>query len=383
MKPICYAPFIGMYADYTGQYAPCCVSKKIAAESLEEFWTSSIMQNMRQQLLNQEWPDECNYCKTRFEKNLDADNVAWDKVAKRVNNLQLDINQGNTQNSPLILDIRPGNKCNLKCRMCGPKFSNLWETEIQENPTLKKWLSLPNIENNRFAEFIQYSDKLDLLQIKILGGEPTIDENVLQFLENMISKKAQLPQLNFTTNGTNLNKRFQDIMNAFESIHITFSVDAVEKEFEYIRTNASWKKVEKNIKNIFTKDLATIYSFNTILMPYNVFTIKNLLSWYVDLYNKGYYFSLCIDTSEAPHTSLSAVLPEDIEFAITDLEEYSTTVNPKFFNEIEGSCDFLTLLKTVKYNKKDYEKFKDYNNLLDNTRKTSLLSLNERFSKYV
>lgn len=382
-KPLCYAPFIGLYADYTGKYAPCCVSKKIDASSLDSFWFGEKIKDIRSKLLDHKWPAECQYCKNKHDSNLKSDIPAWDRAAQKIKNLEIDINNGNQYSSPLILDFRPGNKCNLKCRMCGPKFSSQWQTEIENNHELTKWFSKTGINANALDEFITYSDKLNLMQVKILGGEPTIDESVILFLENMISKKEQLPQLNFTTNGTNLNKRFRNIMNSFEDVHVTFSIDAVGKEFEYIRTNASWKKVQKNIELVFKEDLATIYSFNTILMPYSLFAIKELIQWYVELYQKGYYFSLCVDTSEAPYTSLSAVLPEDIKSVILDLEKYFETVDPQFFTDIEGANDFLDILKSAQFSETDYKMFKDYNNLLDNIRQTSLLLLDERFSKYV
>lgn len=382
-NPLCYAPFIGIYADHTGKYAPCCVSKKIDSTSLDDFWNGQQIKDIRKTLLDNQWPNECSYCKNKAEKNLKSDVEAWDVFSKKIKNLEVNIETGNQHASPLLLDFRPGNKCNLKCRMCGPKFSSQWQLEIEKNLELENWLSQVKIEDSPLEDFINFSDKLNLLQIKILGGEPTIDENVLQFLEHLIEKKETLPQLNFTTNGTNLNKRFQKIMSAFDDVHVTFSIDATANEFEYIRTNANWNKVQKNVETVFEKDLASIYSFNTILMPYNIFSLKNLVSWYVELYRKGYYFSVCVDTSEASYTSLSALLKEDIDWAIADLEEYIFSLEKECVDDISGLMDFLDILKSTVFDKEDYNRFKKYNNLLDNVRKTSLLLIDERFSKYV
>jgi molybdenum cofactor biosynthesis enzyme MoaA len=382
-KPLCYAPFIGLYADYTGDYAPCCVSKKFKSKSLDDFWVGNSMKEMRKKLLNHEWPPECLHCKSRYNRNLESDMAVWNKTADMIDSLELNIETGNQQNSPLFLDFRPGNTCNLKCRMCGPKYSNQWESEIKANNSLSKWLSSTEMPKIKLHEFIEYSNKLNLIKVKILGGEPTIDENVLLFLENMISKKEKLPQLNITTNGTNLNKRFQNILKSFEKVQITFSIDAIDKEFDYVRTNASWKKVKKNIENVFEKNLATTYSFNTILMPYNIFSLKSLLEWYVELYNKNYQFSIFVDTSSASHTSLSAVLPEDVQKTIEEIKEYYKTVNSNFLKDVSGAQDFLNILTSVRHNRLDYEKFKEYNNLLDKVRLTNLKLLDRRFSKYV
>jgi hypothetical protein len=246
---------------------------------------------------------------------------------------------------------------------------------------MRSWLKVHTTQHNKtFQDFLNYSDNLNLLQIKILGGEPTIDDYVLLFLENMIKTKQSLPQLRFTTNATNLNKRFQKIMSSFDNIHIVFSVDAVNNEFEYIRTNANWKKVKKNIETIFEKYLASIYGFNSILMPYNIFSVVPLLEWYKSLFDKGYKFSVSFDDSDINYTSLSAVLETDLLYVINEVENYLATVDPKF-QEIVSELPFL--LKSVQFNSDNYKKFKNYNNLLDNVRQTSLLSLDERFSNYV
>jgi hypothetical protein len=86
------------------------------------------------------------------------------------------------------------------------------------------------------------------------------------------------------------------------------------------------------------------------------------------------------DDSESNYTSLSAVLETDLLYVINEVENYLATVDPKF-QEIVSELPFL--LKSVQFNSDNYKKFKNYNNLLDNVRQTSLLSLDERFSNYV
>lgn len=375
--PLCYAPFIGMYADYTGNYAPCCVAEKVSSTATE-FWTSETLVNMRKKMLVNEWPTECSYCKNMESNGLQSDIGLW-KVAYENVNKPLDPILGTDNMGPYYLDIRPGNVCNLKCRMCGPQFSSQWEEEIKNNIGLD-WLLHENNMTEDFKDFINYSIDKNLIEIKILGGEPTIDENVIMLLENMIATKQNLPALRFTTNATNLNKRFQNIMSYFDKLHIVFSVDAVDREFDYIRTNANWKKVKNNIETIFEKKLASYCDFNSVIMPYNIFSIIPLLEWYKSLFNKGYRFSVLFSDSAVGYTSLSAVMEQDLLQSIIDVEQYLMTVDNEFQTIISG---ILPLLKSIKFNQLHYQEFKNYNNLLDSIRRTSLLSLNERFKDYV
>jgi sulfatase maturation enzyme AslB (radical SAM superfamily) len=377
--PLCYAPFIGMYADYTGNYAPCCVAEKVSSAA-RDFWTGEQVVGMRKKMLANEWPDECSYCKNRESNGLTSDIELW-KIAYANVNKPLDLIHGTDNMGPYYLDMRPGNECNLKCRMCGPQFSSQWVTEINNNPKIGlNWLMYENKNSQDFLDFINYSDNQNLLEIKILGGEPTIDEKVILFLENMITTQKKLPRLRFTTNATNLNKRFQKIMSSFDSIHIVFSVDATGREFDYIRTNANWTKVKNNIEKIFEKDLASHCDFNSVLMPYNIFSIIPLLEWYKSLFDRGYRFSVLFSDSAVGYTSLSAVLEHDLLHAVAGVEQYLSTVNDDFRMVVS---EILPLLKSVQSDHHNHSQFKEYNNLLDNVRQTSLLSLNERFSDYV
>ena len=377
--PLCYAPFIGMYADHTGNYAPCCVSKTVSSTA-KNFWSGKELVNIRKKMIANEWPDECSHCKNIEHNGLTSEIELWKNAYASVNK-PLDLIRGTDNMGPYYLDIRPGNICNLKCRMCGPKFSSQWEAEINNNPNIGlDWLMYENKNSEDFQDFMNYSANQNLIEIKILGGEPTIDENVILFLENMITTREKLPRLRFTTNATNLNKRFQKIMSCFDSVHIVFSIDAVGREFDYIRTNAKWTKVKNNIKTIFEKDLASHCDFNTVLMPYNIFSIIPLLEWYKSLFDTGYRFSVLFSDSSADFTSLSAVLEKDLLQTITEVENYLENIDSNFQKVI---ADILPLLKSIQFNYKHHHQFKEYNNILDKTRQTSLLSINERFSKYV
>lgn len=75
-----------------------------------------------------------------------------------------------------FLDLRTSNLCNLKCRMCGPGSSSQWNAEVADNPELRKWHRPVREE---VMEDLGYFVGLDLYQIKLLGGEPTIDPIVI------------------------------------------------------------------------------------------------------------------------------------------------------------------------------------------------------------
>ena len=376
-KPLCYAPFIGMYATGYEQFAPCCVAKKDTYKDLDpvDYWQSEELQKIRKDLLAGKWPDACSFCKNKSAKGLKSETWIWDKHMSKVD-VELDIQHGNTTKGPLFLDYRPSNLCNLKCRMCVPNASSQITKEFQENPEMQKWFSAPEKVVKNFDLFKNFTNNIQLKQIKILGGEPTLDPLVLDFLEEIIDHYDNLPALRFTTNGTNLNKRFRNIMEKFKDIHIVFSVDAVGNAYEYIRTNANWKKTKKIIEEIFEKDMAKIYGFNIVLMPYNVFHLSDLLDWFATLKNMNYEFETFYELSEGYNTEMSSVLPNHMKSAIKSLQDWSQKNNYDI-------SDILSLLDSVKFDEKAFDYFKEYNNKLDGIRKTSFVNLDKRFVEYV
>lgn len=376
-KPLCYAPFIGMYATGYNEYAPCCVAKKEKYKTTtpEEYWSSAELQEMRQQLLDGVWPSKCSFCKNKTEKNLKGEMWIWDKHKSKVD-VELDIEFGNSTKGPLFLDYRPSNVCNLKCRMCVPNASSQITTEFQEHTDMQKWFTAPEKVVTNFDEFKDFTSNVNLKQIKILGGEPTIDPLVLDFLESIIDKYTTLPSLRFTTNGTNLNKRFKNIMEKFEDIHIVFSIDAVGDAYEYIRTNANWSKTKKIIEEIFKNNLAKIYGFNIVLMPYNMFHLTDLLAWFKTLADQGYEFETFFDLSEGYTTEMNSVLPEHLDAVKADLTQWSMQNDYKIDS-------IINLLDSVQFDQAAFDKFKEYNNRLDEIRQTNLLDIDERFAHYV
>jgi sulfatase maturation enzyme AslB (radical SAM superfamily) len=380
-KPLCYAPFIGLYATGYNQYAPCCVAKKERYKNTnpKEFWVSKEMQDIRMSLLEHKWPNKCEFCKIKEQKGLTNETVIWETLRQKVD-VGLDIEYGNTTKGPLFLDYRPSNLCNLKCRMCVPNSSSQIEAEFIHNPELQKWFSAKKKEVVNFEEFKKFTSEISLKQIKILGGEPTIDPLVIEFLESICKHYEKLPSLRITTNSTNLNAKFKSILKKFSDIHIVFSIDATDSVYDYIRTNANWKKVKKNTESIFENKLATWHGFNVVLMPYNIFNLTDLLSWFKSLKDRGYNnFSVFFDTSDVDYTGLGSILPEDTDYALECLQKWNNE-NPGMETEVD---EIVQLILKVEFNNNLYKNFIEYNNSLDNIRKTKLINIHERFKKYV
>lgn len=369
-KPLCYAPFIAMFANQYGEYAPCCISRKFKVSSPKEFWEGEDLKQMRQQMLAGVWPSGCEICKHKKDNRLQNDTDVWSTLYENAGFPSIE------KPEILYLDLRPSNLCNLKCRMCGTGSSSQWNDEVKLNDKLKKWQTVA--EDRSLSEFSYFED-LDLIQIKLLGGEPTIDGRVMEIMQRLIEKKTKLPRLRFTTNGTNLNNRFKQLMSRFTDVHVAFSIDAVGQTFEYMRTNANWEKVENNIKTVLEDGLINHCEFNTILTPYNVFGLVPLLEWYRSLHQAGHNFIISFYNSEVAYTGLQAVLPSDLLQQITEIESFMNESDEAFAKMI---AELVAIMRSIKFDESAHLSFVSFNATLDDIRKTSLIEIDPRFAAY-
>jgi molybdenum cofactor biosynthesis enzyme MoaA len=368
-----------MYAAHDGKYAPCCIAKRTVASDPRVYWHGEEMRQLRTQLSNGEWPKACSMCMLNRESGLQAEADYWNDCYKKIN-VEINIDSGNPTSGPIYLDYRPGNECNLKCRMCTPRNSSQIEKELDENVELREWLTAVTESDSNYDSLIDYVDVVQIEHLKVLGGEPTLDKKVFSFLSYIASTRNNRPSLHITTNATNLNKKFQELLVKFsKNLKLVFSVDAVGPTYEYIRTNAKWDIVSGIIEDTLEKNIARVYFINIVLTPYNMYNIPELLDWIRGLTLKGYRINIFAMASTKAYNGLSAILPEDIEEYISRVEEWIQ----KNGDSINGVSQIPLILKAAKFNKPTYERFKKYNNALDQIRETKLTDIDERFSKYV
>ncbi len=386
--PLCYAPFLGLYATGYGDYAPCCVSSKVELDMpAKDYWNSDELKSIRSSLLKNEWPKSCSLCERNHRKGITSEIDFWNKLHKKMGSIPINIENGNTNQTPLYLDYRPTNHCNLKCRMCVPNASSQIEQEVNLHPELSIWRKPHNRSLKYIDELTDYLGDIPLQSIKILGGEPTLDGNVISLLEKVIEysekNNTELPILRFTTNGTTLNHRFRRIMDKFNQIHVCYSVDAVGETYDYIRTNANWNVTKKQIEENFNRRLshADVSGFNVVIMPYNQFALNDLLDWLYSLHLSGHTnFYISFYDSDIHYTSMSAIYPDDMKQFIERTENWISNCNDQTFINKIGSL--VPLLKSVSYDTKSNQDFIKYSAQLDEIRNTKLINLDARFEKY-
>ena len=137
-EKICMLPWISIETSPTGTVRPCCLAKdeivredgtnyNLKENTLEEAYHSPYMRNLREQFLAGQKPETCQRC---------WDEEAAGRVSKRMNSrIRLkeyydQVDWSNLNPDQLwFIDLKLGNICNLKCRICGSWSSSKWAQE--------------------------------------------------------------------------------------------------------------------------------------------------------------------------------------------------------------------------------------------------------------
>jgi len=161
---------------------------------------------------------------------------------------------------PQLVDLKPGNTCNLACRTCWPEVSSKWYRDYWEleahkqEPDYKKYLaswgrikSSYEPENTRLWTELE-SWLTDVKYYDIYGAEPMLLSNVFDILQQAVDKNlAHEQSLHINTNGTIWNQRYIDTLTKFKHVALDISIDGIGPHFDYIRYGETWSTVEKNL----------------------------------------------------------------------------------------------------------------------------------------
>ena len=198
-------------------------------------------------------------------------------------------------------DLRFGNKCNIKCRSCGPTDSDQWYSDHidlglgdtfkikdgtvavieQENKKLIVKDIFDWVENSKLWD--QIKNNIDTIErFYFTGGEPTVNLKHRELLEYMIDQGvADKIVLEYNTNMAGIPDDVFEKWSQFKEVHIGMSIDGIYEHFEHIRFPGKWKTVERNL-NKMDKDprLAnTTTSFTMTLSIMNVIHVLDLIWW--------------------------------------------------------------------------------------------------------
>ena len=354
----CVLPWISLETSPIGTVRPCCLAEEeitdntgkkfdLNTASFAGIQNSGYMQNLRQQFLDQKQPQTCRKC-WREERA--------GRTSKRMHTLDrlkhiLPDQTWTADAKPLMfLDLKLGNICNLKCRICGSWSSSTFAAEelsqlsrdedkkSNHHYRMLKQGAWPRENTVFWKEIDQVVDQIRY--IEFTGGEPFMIQEHFDMLQGLIDRGiAGQIEIHYNTNGTQWPKQGEAIWQHFKTVEIAFSIDDVGTRFEYQRSNAVWSEVEANLsqfKQLRDRNTNIRLQVCTTVNVFNVLYLDDVARWidqqgfdfvYWNMMHDAWYFSI-------------ATLPETVK---TQISKYllSTPVPDKYQDEFKKIVDFM------------------------------------------
>ena len=314
-EKICMLPWISIETSPIGTARPCCLAKDEITKSdgskytlrentLEEIYHSDYMQDLRKDFLAGNKPVTCQRC---------WDEEAAGRTSKRINSRirlkeyynSIDF-QNTNPNQLWFIDLKLGNICNLKCRICGSWSSSKWaKEEIDYIPELvdrKTHLAYTYLQDGawpRESELFWDNLKTLLPNIKYFeftGGEPFLIEQHFELLRYAVKHGySKNIEIHYNTNGTVFPEQ-AELWSNFKHVEIAFSIDNVGTQFEYERYGAEWDLVQENIAK-FTEMRSNKISTQlcTTMNIQNVYYLPELCDWVSTQTFDHVYFNMLHD----------------------------------------------------------------------------------------
>jgi len=396
-KTFCVLPFMHVAVSPTGSFRVCCNSNpknnkiwktenkeyKMFRDDINEVWNSPDYVKIRKQFIDGERPETCQRCFREEDAGIRSPRIGynekWFKDDVRVEEeIPLDIR---------YVDIRLGNLCNLKCRMCNPWSSSMWvkdwnqvvdTAELAPNEPLSDedldWMEKLGEWPDRKktgVNFVEIAHTIE--EIYLTGGEPTLAKSQYALFDYCIENDlASNIRLKYNTNLTNVPDKMLEYWKHFKRVQLNCSIDAVGERDRYIRYPSSFSKIEENFDKLNQLDNVNIQIHCTVQML-NMLALHELLDW---MESKGLAKDqLYLNILNHPESMNIRVLPTELkERAVINLLPY------RDWPKVE---DTLTYMNAEDWHEKRWQEFVDFNLRTDSLQKGNLVDVCPEFKDYI
>lgn len=321
-KAWCPLPWMSLNVRNTGDLRICCNANtgfdrglirkedgtvyNLGKDGFHDARNAELMKEVRQSMLKGEFHPSCARCEREtnagMQSRVGVERIIWKHVVDEEKARKLTKEDGSidiNENPVTYLDLRFGNLCNLKCRMCSATDSNQWYDE-----TVKLWTDNYNdgghkiqlVKNNKgkyepLTEIYNWHENPNfwksmeesiptIEQLYIVGGEPLLIDQHYDFLQKCIDLKcAEKIVVEYNSNITNIPQRAWNIWKHFKAIRIGISVDAVGSLNDYIRNPSKWWKIEENMKKLDVAEGNFKIWWSPTIQIYNMIHLPDMMIW--------------------------------------------------------------------------------------------------------
>jgi sulfatase maturation enzyme AslB (radical SAM superfamily) len=250
---------------------------------------------------------------------------------------------------PRVLIIKPGNVCNLACRMCNPATSSYWYNDAYKlavkyegvTGSLAKWTK--NFEHIKDG-FHDTNDKLwpdltkwlpELVFLDIYGGEPFLITALFKSLGKVADDgNSKNTSLQLHTNLTIYNEKYLDILSQYKTVNLGLSIDSHDpKQLNYIRYPVDPDVILTNLRKFRDFFIGQQHVNLNITLTVNSLNVYDLADIYEEL--SKYNLSVALNFVNWPIEYDVRTLPDDVKKIIAEKSDPKLT--SYLLQDIEGA----------------------------------------------
>jgi pyruvate-formate lyase-activating enzyme len=307
---LCAFPFVMSYLEHRAQPGPCCWAPLFRDGGVRHsttqsdagghrggeptgnglagrYWNHPELKALRVQMLAGVRPASCADCYRLEDRggeslrrlfNAEYLEAALPRIA-RVGH------DGTMPEGPYGLDLRLGNLCNLKCRMCFPirssallqEHNEVYGADFSDDAESGKWLKDPA----RMDELVHACAGLE--EIRLVGGEPFVMPEFTTLLRELVERGiARDLRLVFHTNCTVLREEPLALLKQFREVTCLVSLEGVREVNDFIRFPSKFAQVERNLRRLADERAQlgiTRLELTTTVQVHNVTHLPELLTY--------------------------------------------------------------------------------------------------------
>jgi len=382
-KTFCVAPWFQVRNENDGSKRVCCSIKSKSPGSAQqeplEFLNSPQNIELKKKLHRGEKDNSCRNCwiaedtgRVSLRQSLNGvltnnassiDKTWLESYFKHKTNF--------TSGELLMADIKIGNTCNYACVMCVPEDSSMIYNEWKKKPKaffIKEKLEddpgyLDNIKhtgykNQNYRQYVKsvLSNK-HLKYLKILGGEPLLEQRLLTDLRSLPEQRKQELSLYIVTNGSKDMLAIKEYLGNFKSIMFTISLEGISRVQDYARYGSEWNTVSKHILDL-KKSFPSDVIIHTVLQTPTILGLKDLAEW-TNKHKLALTIGLCEHPSYLSFLSLPADVRQQVKKSLTDAK---ITISQKTVGDEESWPieKLINILEQTQFDPAQYKKFLEY-----------------------
>lgn len=386
----CVNAFHGMSGNNDGTTKLCCMYRPavtdptlmLGKQTIEEHFNNKIFQLVRNDLNFGIRNSRCDYCWNEEDAG---------RKSKRMRDNEKHSRRSVPYNNLAYLELNLGNTCNISCRTCNPYISSGWMKEAYETSnteiTYKEF-------SQQFKKFHQSYDaespfweelKIQLPNIKqfdFYGGEPFMSKKMWELLKIAQSSGVSKDiELHYNTNGTHFPIDAIQIWKDFKQVNVSFSIDGIGKQFEFMRYPAKWQHVDANMDQFlqFGEKFGNIFfSWCITLSVANIYNVPETLDYYYKKYanrNVGVYLNLV----HGPLHHNIGILPKKIKKIVEERLLCVSKDKIQAWHHIPGVINFMN---NGQSNALEFERFIDVTQTSDSYRNQNFKETFEEYGTY-